>query len=303
MNVSDMKRIGIYLFTVMALCACSGGDDPDVSPVPEQVPVVLDAGIPVVSRAVIENGGSFTAGIGGWETASASADYSGAATWYTTAGVTASASARAVTLSEAQHYNGNNAVRTCMLAWHPAGEPADGKVSFPNADGTVDVMLAGPVSGSKDDNTGKVLEFTHRSTQLKFKVVADPSLPEGTEVRRITVKEARLPVGFDLADGKVLFGAASPLDVPGLETPVEITGKAATAGMPVMVMPMDGNTVRLEIETSDATYGDVTAAIDGDSDFVEGKAYAITLTFRQQSLGLSAIVAEWTSGTGSAEVL
>ena len=39
----------------MALCACSGGDDPDVSPVPEQVPVVLDAGIPVASRAVIEN--------------------------------------------------------------------------------------------------------------------------------------------------------------------------------------------------------------------------------------------------------
>lgn len=287
----------------MALCACSGADDPGQAPVAEKVPVVLDAGMSPAGRTVIENGDRFTAGIGGWETEATSADYSEAVAWYTTADITASASARAVTLSRTQYYNENNAVRTFMQAWHPAGEPADGKVTFSNTDGTTDVMLASPVSGSIEDNTGKVLSFTHRSTQLKFKVVADPSLPETTEVRRITVKGVRLPVGFDLVAGKILFGEAAPLDVPGLETPVEITDKATPVGMPVMVMPMSGNTVRLEIETSVATYDDVVATIDGDTDFVEGKAYVITLAFRHQSLGLSAIVAEWTSGTGSAEVL
>lgn len=291
------------MFAGIALCACSEADDPGRAPIAEKVPVVLDAGMSPVGRAVIENGDRFTAGIGGWETEAASADYSEKAAWYTTADITASASVRAVALSQAQHYNENNAVRTFMQAWHPAGEPADGKVTFSNTDGTADVMLAGPVSGSSEDNAGKVLGFTHRSTQLKFKVVADPSLPAGTEVKRITVKEVRLPVGFDLASGKILFGEAAPLDVPGLETPVEITDKAAVAGVPVMVMPMSGNTVRLEIETSVATFGDVVATIDGDTDFAEGKAYVITLTFRQQSLGLSAIVTRWTSGTGSAEVL
>lgn len=308
MNLSGMKRIGIYLFIGTVLCACSGSDDRDL-PLPdvEKTPVVLSAGLPVKSRAVINTGDRFTAGVGGWETAGTAADYTAAATWSTTAAITASASVRTVELAEKQHYSDNDAIRTYMQAWYPMGELSDGKVSFDNPDGTVDAMMAGEVSGSKEDNTGKVLNFTHRTTQLKFKVVADPSLPQGTTLKRISVKGVRLPMGFNLAAGKVVFEEnPGALTVPGLATPLEIPGEAAAAGEPVMVMPMTGNTVGLEIETSEATYSDVVATIDDDDDFVEGKAYVITLTFRGQSsgqtLGLSAIVTEWTHGTGSAEI-
>lgn len=303
-----MKKIGIYLFISTILCACSGSDDRDL-PVPEveKTPVVLSAGLPVQSRSVINTGDQFTAGVGGWETADAAVDYAATATWNTTAVITASASARTVELAEKQHYSDNKAIRTYMQAWYPAGKLAGGKVSFDNHDGTVDAMMAGEISGSKEDNTGKVLNFTHRTTQLKFKVVADPSLPQGTAVKRISVKGVRLPKGFDLAAGKVVFEEnPGSLTVPGLATPLEIPGEAAAAGEPVMVMPMTGNTVGLEIETSEATYSNVVATIDDDTDFVEGKAYVITLTFRGQSsgqsLGLTATVTDWTYGTGSAEI-
>lgn len=303
-----MKRIGIYLFIGTALCACSGSDDRDL-PLPdvEKTPVVLSAGLPVLSRAVINTGDKFTTGVGGWETAGTAADYSAPTTWNTTAAITASASVRTVELAEKQHYSDNDAIRTYMQAWYPAGELSEGKVSFDNPDGTVDAMMAGEVSGSKEDNTGKVLNFTHRTTQLKFKVVADPSLPQGTTLKRISVKGVQLPKGFDLAAGKVVFEDNSgSLTVPGLATPLEIPGEAAAAGEPVMVMPMTGNTVGLEIETSEAIYSDVVATIDDDDDFVEGKAYVITLTFRGQSsgqtIGLSATVTEWTHDTGSAEI-
>lgn len=201
-----------------------------------------------------------------------------------------------------QVYHAEDNIKTYMKAWHPAGTPADGKVTFSNTDGTVDALLAGEVVGSKRDNTGKVLQFAHKTTQLKFKAVADASLAAGTTVDKITVLNAQLPTGFDLAADAVTYAQAASLTVPGLDTPVEITTTAADAGAPVMIQPMTGNTVTLKIETSTATFDNVVATIADDTDFKEGKAYTITLTFKQQSLNLTATVAEWTQGSGSAEV-
>lgn len=298
-----MDRIVLLLVTATAFYACSGTDGPSSEPEDGKIPVELSAGVPVVSRAVVETGDSFTAGVGGWETDGVSADYSDPPAWYTTADITASATERAVSLAEKQYYNPDKNIRTCMVAWHPAGEPADGLVAFDNADGTVDAMLAARISGSKEDKSDKVLNFTHRTTQLKFKVVADPSLPEGTTLKRITVKDVRLPKGFNLPEAKVVFDEnPGPLTIPGLENPFAIPDEAVSAGEPVMVMPMPGNQAVLEIETSSATFSNVVATIDDDTDFVEGKAYVVTLTFRSQSLALSAMVTEWTHGTGSAEV-
>ena len=48
----------------------------------------------------------------------------------------------------------------------------------------------------------------------------------------------------------------------------------------------------------------LTATLDGakaygDADFVPGKAYTLTLTFRQSEVALTATVAPWEAGTGS----
>ncbi len=289
----------------LAGCSKSGNEQGNPGTVGDKTPIVLSAGIPTAtvtsgSRAVIESGNNFTAGVAGWEMAGA-VDYTADA-WYTTADIMASTTAQPVTLAAPQVYHAEDNIKTYMKAWHPAGTPADGKVTFSNPDGTVDALLAGEVVGSKRDNTGKVLQFAHKTTQLKFKAVADASLAAGTTVDKITVLNAQLPTGFDLVTDAVTYAQETSLTVPGFDTPVEITTTAADAGAPVMIKPMTGNTVTLKIETSTATFDNVVATIADDTDFKEGKAYTITLTFKQQSLNLTATVAEWTQGSGSAEV-
>lgn len=302
-----MKRSILSLLAIVTLAGCSKSENGTGNSGEEgnSTPIVLSAGIPTAtvtpgSRAVVETGTPFTAGVAGWETSGAVA-YNDATTWYTTADITASTSAQPVTLAAPQVYNANDGIKTYMKAWYPAGSPAAGKVTFTNTDGTVDAMLAGEVVGSKNDNTGKVLQFAHKTTQLKFKAVADASLAAGTTIEKITVLNAELPTGFDLTADVVTYAAAKALDVPGISEK-EIAMTAAEVGNPVMIKPMNGNTVSLRIETSAATFDNVTATIDDDTNFVEGKAYTITLTFKQQAVDLSATVAEWTPGTGSANV-
>nr|WP_308661238.1 fimbrillin family protein [uncultured Alistipes sp.] len=300
-----MKRTIISMLALAALAGCSKSESGNAS-FGDDVPVTLSAGIATGSiapdsRAVVETGAAFTAGVAGWETSGVPA-YGSAAEWYTTADITASTDVKSAVLKDPQTYDANNGVKTYMKAWQPAGAPANGAVTFSNTDGTVDVLLAGPISGSKNDNTGKVLHFAHKSTQLKFKVVADASLAAGTTIRKISVLNAELPTGIDLTADAVTYAAVATLDVPGIPADKEISTTAAVVGEPVMIRPMRGNTVTLRIETSSATFERVTATIDDDTNFVEGKAYTITLTFKQQSLSLTATVAEWTRGSGSAEV-
>lgn len=296
------------MLALAALVGCSKSENETGNSGEEgnSTPIVLSAGIPTAtvtpgSRAVVETNTAFTAGVAGWETSEAVA-YGNDTTWYTTANITASTTAHTVTLVAPQVYNANDGIKTYMKAWYPAGTPAAGKVTFNNTDGTVDAMLAGEVVGSKSDNQDKVLNFAHKTTQLKFAVVADASLAGGTTINKISVLDAELPIGFDLIANTVTYAAAATLDVPGIPEDKEISTMATVIGQPVMIKPMTGNNVSLKIETSTATFDNVTATIDGDTNFVEGKAYTITLTFKQQSLSLSATVAEWTTGTGSANV-
>lgn len=300
-----MKQTIILLLALVALASCSQSENEDIQS-GSNVPVTLSAGMPTAiirpdSRAVIETGNQFTAGVAGWET-TGQVNYSSRRTWYTTAEIEASPSEKPVTLKEPQVYRADNAIKTHMKAWCPAGEPTtEGKVAFPNTDGSVDALLAGGVVGSKNDHTGKVLQFKHKTTQLKFKVVAEASLEPGTTLKEITVLGAELPTGFDLAADALTYAAAGALTVSGI-TDQEITGTATEAGQPVMIKPMTGNKVHLKIRTSAATFDDVVATIDNDGNFLEGKAYTITLTFRQQAVGLTATVDEWISGSGSAEI-
>ncbi len=300
-----MKRIILSLLAFAALAGCSENER-EGAPSGDEVPITLRAGLPAAaiasdSRAVVETGTAFTAGVAGWETSGVPA-YDRAAEWYTTADITASTTAQPVSLAASQVYDANDRIKTHMKAWYPAGQPAEGKVTFANPDGTVDALLAEPISGSKNDNAGKVLRFAHKSTQLRFAVVADASLAGGTTIEKISVLDAELPAGFDLAADAVTYAAAATLDVPGIPADKVISTTAAVVGEPVMIRPIAGNAIALRIETSAATFDRVTATIDDDTDFVEGKAYTITLTFKQQSLNLTATVAEWTTGSGSAEV-
>lgn len=308
------KYLSSFLLAAIMLAACSKTEEAGLS---EGDAIVLRAGMPAAvatprSRGVIDSGDKFTAAVAGWES-QAAADYTAEPRWSTTADITAAATAQAVTLATEQVYNANSAVRTYMKAWYPQGTLAAAQVSFAGdaayrGDGTDDVLLAAEVSGSKSDRDGKVLAFAHLTTQLQFKVVGERSLEAATNVTAITLKSVRVPSGIDLSADKLTGAAAADLAVPSF-TPVEIPikneeGEAtpAAAGGAVMILPLTGNTMKVDVTTDKATYEDVTVTIDGDTDFQAGKAYEITLTFKQFGIELSATVAEWNSGTGSGTV-
>lgn len=311
-----MKKIMICALAAVMLAACSkhenGGDA-----VPEgEVAIRLSAGVPSAAvtpdgKAPIVENDQFTAGVAGWET-TITPTYA-AETWKSTAAdIKANTVAQNITLSPVQVYNASNDIKTFIKAWYPAGTLSNGIVTFDNATGEVDAMLAATVSGSKRAQVSTPLAFAHKTTQLVFKVAGEKSLAAGTTLTSITVKNVQKPVGFDLTKevaetGSVTFAAQADLTVPGISTPAipiatDAPATPLTVGKPVMVKPLSGNSFNLDIETSNAEYKNVTATIDTDSDFAEGKAYTITLTFKQTGISPKATVADWTTGTGTGDV-
>lgn len=310
-----MKLILISILAIASLTCCTKGDKNGGLGPDDSAPIVLNAGVPTAtarseSKAPIVSNSTFTAMVAGWE-ASGTVDYTQSASWNTTTStITASAVAQAITLTTAQVYNTNSAIKTHIKAWYPAEAPTLNVVSFTNTDGSVDAMLSTSIVGSKSDRRDKTLAFVHKTTQLKFIVKKGEGLAAGTTIDKITVKDAELPTGFDLtkeatATDAVSYAAIADLDVADI-TPGAITiGTTPTgdaAGSPLMIKPITGNTVMLDITTNNNTYTGIKATIDNDPDFVEGRAYTITLIFGQSSVDLKTTVADWTTETGSGNV-
>lgn len=299
------------LLAAASLCACGKSESGEQIPDGDAV-IRLSAGLPsasVQSKAPINSGDTFTPAVAGWES-SAAASYNTTPTWNTTTSeITASATAQAVTLTAGQVYNADKTVKTYMKAWYPQGTLTDGTVAFTGDasykdDGTVDVLLAGEVSGDKSDRDGKVLAFKHLTTQLKFVVKAGTGLAEGTKLSKIELKSVDVPSGINLATDALTGTAKETLSVPAIDGNLVIGTKAEgdDAGSPLMIVPPTGKTVTLKVTTSVAEFDNIAATIDGDDKFQAGKAYTITLTFGQKNIELSATLDEWTSGTGSGTV-
>ena len=312
-----MKRMRYFIvpaLTAFMLSACSGDEGmPAAGDDGEKVLIELNgmtvSGDDASLKAPVNTGDRFTASVAGWEAAEDAQNYAFAATWQSTAEVTASPDEpQTVTLSPLRYYNPDNDVKTYMKAWYPEGTLANGVVTFTaaNTDASADVMLASEV-GSKKDCTGKTLAFAHKTTQIKFLIKGDASLAGGTLLEGIVIKGAEVPRGIDLVSDNVVYNTADDLEVPGIDGTQTITADGVEAGEPVMIRPMTGNTLTLDVKTVsegvEHTFPNVTATIDNDASFVEGKAYTITLTFKQEGVALTATVSEWTEGTGSSEII
>ena len=298
------------LLVAASLCACSKSESGEQLSGGDAIR--LSAGLlsaSVQSKAPIESGDTFTPAVAGWES-SATASYTAAPTWNTTTSeITASATAQAVTLTAPQVYNANGAVKTYMKAWYPQGGLNNGMVSFVGDskytdDGTVDVLLASEVSGSKSDRENKVLAFEHLATQLKFVVKAGQGLAADTKLTKIELKNVEVPSGINLATDALLSSSKNVLVVPGIDGNLVIgtTVTGDPAGSPLMIVPPTGNTVTLKVTTSTTEFDNIVATIDTDTAFQAGKAYTIMLTFSQKNIELSATLAEWSVGTGSGTV-
>lgn len=276
------------------------------------VPIELGAGVNVISRAVISSGSEVKAGIAGWEAAS-TPTYAEAPGWGGSGDpevITTTASETAQNVAwTAQRYYAPDGKTTYMKAWSPAGTFSTGNtVSFTNTDGSVDVLLAPVVSGSKTGKVSAPLAFRHMASQIKFSVKKGEGLAEGTKIESITIKDAQLPTGFDLKkgiddDGAVTYASAADLTVPNIDGSKEIGN--TTAGDPVgdavMIKPIASKTFTVDITTNNASYTNKTVTVTTDQ-VLAGYAYEITLTFGQAGIELTATVADWKTASGSAEI-
>lgn len=306
-----MKRTFTLLLGLAVLAGCSkeerGNNDNGAL-----VPIELGAGVNVISRAVISTGSEVKAGIAGWVAASAPT-YAETPGWGGSDDlevITTKANETAQSVSwTTQRYYAPDGKTTYMKAWSPAGTfSTDNTVSFTNTDGSVDVLLAPVVSGSKTAKVSTPLAFEHMTSQIKFSVKKGEGLAEGTKIESITIKNAQFPTGFDLKkgideDGAVTYAAAADLTVPNIDDTKEITN--TTAGDPVgdavMIKPIASKTFTVDIATNNASYANKTVTVTTDQ-VLAGYAYEITLTFGQAGVELTATVAEWKTATGSAEI-
>lgn len=253
------------------------------------------------TKAPVTTNDPFTAGIAGWETKGAP-DYTTAPTWGgddVTIDATASTAPTAVTWNPQQYYHADEDMVTYMIAWHPAGtwNAADNTVTFPTTDGSVDVLWASPISGTKaDKDDPQNLAFKHKTAQLNFQVVEGTGLAAGTTVQEITVQNVQVPTGLKVANGTLIAGAAA--DYAALTGGTgAITSTATAVGNPLMIVPTGGNTLTVSVKTSGST-APLTGTVTLTENMQAGKAYTITLTFTQAAIDVTSTVAEWTTVSG-----
>lgn len=305
---------GMALLCIAALASCSKGvgtEDPQPAPGTDRS-VRLSAGLQAVTKAAVGTGASFTASVGGWESA-AGADYGKASSWLSTASVTASESASDIALTPKQYYSQNGAERTYIKAWYPKGTLGDnGTITFAGdadykGDGTDDILLSGEVSGSALDAAMRTLAFRHLTTQLRFKTQGDALFGTTTKVKSITVKGSGIPTGLDLKSNTLTYDATSGVTVPGIDGSQTITGQEAAVGEALMIPPFGAKTFKIDVVTLTAAgkeiaYRDVVVTVS-DNNTLPGKAYTIALTFAGYEVTAQASVSEWDyTGTGSGDV-
>lgn len=252
---------------------------------------------------------SATVRIEGWEGTTTPNYATAASKWNSTSSVTVNSTAAAITLSPVQYYNADGNIKTYIKGWYPAVASNSGTVTFSNTNGTVDVLYASEVSGSKSTVVNSPLVFKHKSVQLVFKVKRDASLAAGTKIKTIKVKNTAIPTSLSLSSNTVNYTSKTELAVPGV-TVAEIGTTEAVAGQPLMVRPEANlNSVKLYIETvkSDGTTAaaiyDNVALTTSDSKLTEGSAYTVTLTFKQAGISLKGNITPWTTATGTADVI
>jgi lipoprotein len=312
MNKRKMLLNLTTLWLVVAAVLSSGcskvGESEEPQPAPgTDLSIRLSAGLQAVTKAAVGTGTSFTASVGGWESAGV-ADYGKTASWLSMAPVTASESASDIALTPQQYYSQDGAERTYIKAWYPHGTLSGGVVSFAGdanyrGDGTDDILLSGEVSGSALDAATRTLAFGHLTTQFRFTVQGDALFGSTTIVKSVTLKGTGVPTGLDLRTNALVYDASAGVKVPGIGGTQTITEQVVPVGEAVMLPPFAGNTFRIDVQTSDVTYRDVLVTVRDDARTLPGKAYTIALTFAGYEITTQASVAEWDyTGTGSGDV-
>lgn len=305
-----MKNLVLSMLAIASITAmnsCSSESDPIDEAInagnQEKVEIKLNAGVVgIETKAPITSSSTFTPSIVGWNVATQPSTTT-APKWTTTptAAISGSASAAKIELTDKQYYEGDATLHSFIRGYHPAGTSADGSVTFTNTTGEEDVMMTEIVdAGTRTNNTTAALVFSHKLSQLNFKVAKDATLPAGVTLTSIAIKNAELPTGFDIVTGEIAYAAAADLTVPGISS--QEINTEASAGNAVMIKPLSSTEIKLDIVTSQGEFKDVPVTVEA-ADSNGGTSYTITLTFKQKEVATTASVTDWTQKTGSGEVM
>lgn len=306
-----------FIFSALALgmmASCANTDVEGVVENGEPVAIRLSAGVQqnvVVSRAPITTGEKFVATVLGWE-AENTVSYIADTTWMAnTNEILASATGENVVLVTPKYYNPDTKVTTYMKAYSPVGTVKDGEYTFSTnvEDGTQDVLISNEVTGSRSAADVKAFEFTHPLTQLQFAVKGGEGWTSGA-VKSIALKNVKVATGVNVANNSLIAKDVASLAVSGIDATngVAVTKVAddvagTNAGESVMIVPTTGDEIKIDITMIDGIkYEDITVTTT-EATFTAGKAYTITLTFKNKNVSGTATVNEWvTGGQGSGTV-
>lgn len=300
-----MKRVllSIMILSALLLAGCQKNLSDKNG---DLVPVVLTTQVNAETKApVISGSGTFTPTIVAWEATKGSVMFNEPANWQITKPIDLSA---AENISTGKYYHSSADYYTTLIGFHPASDQkiTDGKVSFA-PDKETDVMTTDPATGNKETSGPLALQFHHRTSQVYFSVVTDEADYDNS-ISRLEIVDAYLPNGIDFTqDG-------FPLTVENVEYlqvkdgEQAITTKAVNYGNPVMIMPFNKNTFKINVKTTAKQYENIQVKLDTglsvDNKMREGVAYHVTLTFRKPTssdgIFVNVGIDAWQEGTGSA---
>lgn len=299
-----------FIFSALALgvmAGCSNTEIEDVVDNGEPVAIRLIAGVQVsaASRSVIDEEGTFTASVFGWNvTKDVTIDYTKEPVWTSeTESITAKAEGGVgVELVSPQFYHAQKDTKTYMKAISPMGGSILNAVYTFNPVLTEqdDVLLTkGDLSGDRINSTVN-LSFSHILARFNFQVALGTNFDAGVTITNILVKGATLAESVNLNTGMIVPKAAADINISG--NGVEIEVPAAAVGNPIMMVPCRAESLTLDIETSAGKFENIKITPKNGSDFVAGTSYTITLTFNGKSVGATSAVGKWTDDEGSGTV-
>ena len=291
--------------TIAAMTACTSESDP-INEIPNpkdaKVEIKLNAGVlGVETKAAITTSSTFVATIAGWE-GNAAPSATTQPTWNTTTEAFSGGETNAeVKLTTPQYYNPNGE-KTFIIGYYPAGTLKEGKVTFINTKGDVDVMMTSiKDAGTRTSSSTTAITFSHKLSQLKMNIKKDNSLNENVTLTSITVKNAEIPTGFDIATGEITYATATDININNINN-AAINSNLDSAGDAIMIRPISTKQITLDIVTDQGSFNDIPVTLNAE-DTNGGTSYNIELTFKKKAVDVTATVTDWTPGTGTGDVI
>lgn len=195
-------------------------------------------------------------------------------------------------------------------AWYVEAVSGHSPVLHFSLTGSEDLMCASPVSGSAKAGA-KALEFRHLLTQLRFQFVDDAHILAAGQITRITVDGVNIASTLNIETGELGVWKESVSAFPfKTDYPFPVSGtEQAPQAIPGAMMLQPGKaSFRMSVHT-DSSLGNFRnieiKPDDGDTAFLAGKSYLITLKFRDRAVVLQTAVKvqPWVEGpSGSVDI-